>query len=246
MASVSSESNLAPAPRVSATVLLLRDDPFGVLMVSRAARGAFASALVFPGGAIDPDDATDDWRELATDFADTAPGERALRIGAVREVWEETGILIGSGTAPARRGQQFREALRDAAALIRLGTLTHFGHWITPAAEPRRFDTHFYLALAPRDQEAIPDGRETLTAEWLAPADAVELAQSGARPIIFPTMLNLNRLAESANSGEAIAAAFARPRFTVEPGVTLGADGRRRITIPADAGYGVTEWYDAR
>jgi 8-oxo-dGTP pyrophosphatase MutT (NUDIX family) len=235
----------ASAPRRSATVLLLRDDPFEVLLVGRAARGAFASALVFPGGAIDPDDGDSTWREVADDFDDVAEDERPLRVGAIREVWEETGILLGDGGAPAR-GDAFREALSAAGGRIRLGSLTPFGHWITPVAEPRRFDTHFFLAPLPDGQAPVPDGAETLFAEWMPPALAVELALSGERPIIFPTMVNLARLAESGSSAAAIAAARERPRTTVQPNVVVEADGIRRLTIPAEAGYPLTEWSERR
>jgi 8-oxo-dGTP pyrophosphatase MutT (NUDIX family) len=224
----------------------LRDDPFEVLMVSRAARGAFASALVFPGGAIDPEDGDETWRDLVEDFDDSDTHERAVRIGAVREVWEETGILIGHATTPTRDGGSFREAVTTGGGRLRLGSLTHFGHWITPATEPRRFDTHFFLASAPNGQDAVPDGSETLTAEWLSPKQAVDLGQSGARPIIFPTLLNLARLAESSSSAEAIAAAKSRPRFTVQPEIIHDDDGRRRFTTPTEAGYPIREWYDTR
>ncbi|GAA3727393.1 NUDIX hydrolase [Leifsonia bigeumensis] len=241
---------MVSAPRSSATVLLLRDDPFEVLLVSRAARGAFASALVFPGGAIDPGDHDPGWRELATDFDEVTSDERAVRIGAIREVWEETGILLADdqavGTAPARAGQEFREAVTEAGVRIRLDALAHFGHWITPVVEPRRFDTHFFLAAVSRDVVAVPDGAETLTAEWMSPARAVELARSGERPIIFPTMVNLARLAESSNSAEALAAARARPRYTVQPEIALEPDGARRVTILAESGYPVTEWREFR
>lgn len=215
-------------------------------MVSRSARGAFASALVFPGGAIDPHDHEPGWRDLVEDFDDVAHEERALRIGAVREVWEETGILLGHATAPARAEQSFGDAIAMAGASLRLNSLTHFAHWITPAAERRRFDTHFYLALAPAGQNAVPDGGETLAVEWMPPGHAVELAQSGARPIIFPTMLNLALLAESSSGTEAINSARSRPQVTVQPEMTTESDGRRRITIPPEAGYPITEWVDIR
>lgn len=210
-------------------------------MVGRAARGAFASALVFPGGAIDPDDGDPAWRDLADDFDTTPEEERPLRVGAIREVWEETGILLGEGK-PAQRGAAFREVLLATGARIRLASLTHFGHWITPTIESRRFDTHFFLAAVPREAAAIPDGAETLSAEWMPPARAVEFAVSGERPIIFPTMVNLSRLAESRDSGEAIAAARERPRVTVQPEVVFEADGLRRVTIPVEAGYPLSEW----
>lgn len=228
-------------------MLVLRDDPFEVLMVTRAARGAFASALVFPGGAIDPEDADDSWRKAVTDFDDVAQAERALRIGAIREVWEETGVLLSPDadmldSAPPRLGLGFRETLAATGARLDLTALTHFGHWITPPEEPRRFDTHFYLAVVGRDAVAEPDGRETLTAEWMAPSHAAQLAQSGKRPIIFPTMVNLVRLAESANTQDAIASALVRPRVTVAPVMELLADGTRRVTIAKSSGYSILEW----
>ena len=220
-------------------------------MVSRAARGAFASALVFPGGAIDPEDADESWRKAVTDFDEVPQAERALRIGAIREVWEETGVLLSSDAdlldaAPPRLGLGFRETLDATGAHLELNALTHFGHWITPLEEPRRFDTHFYVAVVDRDAVAEPDGVETLTAEWLPPAHAAELAQSGERPIIFPTMLNLLRLAESDSAAGAIEAAQSRPRVTVTPTMELLPDGYRRVTIPAEAGYSVLEWTDRR
>lgn len=215
-------------------------------MVGRAARGAFASALVFPGGAIDPDDGAEDWRDAVADFDAWSADDRALRIAAAREVWEETGVLIGQRRAPARGGQSFRDALDSAGLSIRLDALTPFGHWVTPEVEPRRFDTHFFLTAAPAGQDAAPDGVETLGAEWLPPSRAVELAQSGARPIIFPTMVNLARLAESGSSAEAIAAARERPLVTVQPEIVVEADGGRRVTIPVEAGYPVCEWSEPR
>lgn len=211
-------------------------------MVSRAARGAFASALVFPGGAIDPEDGAESWREFVDDFDEVPDSERAVRVGAIREAWEETGILVSSATSPARTGRGFREAVIASGVHLRLDALTHFGHWITPPEEPRRFDTHFFLAEVDRGISAEPDGIETLGAEWLSPAHAVELAQSGQRPIIFPTMLNLVRLAESDSASAAIETARVRPRITVAPVIEILADGSRRVTIPPDAGYSLNEW----
>lgn len=215
-------------------------------MVSRAAQGAFASALVFPGGTIDPEDRDDSWRSSVDDFDVVPAAERALRIGAIREVWEETGVLVSPQRAPARTGRSFREALQASGLRLQLESLTHFGHWITPNVEAKRFDTYFFLAAAGRECVAVPDGVETLGAEWLAPARAVELARSGKRPIIFPTMLNLLRLAESQSTAEAIAAARARPHFTVAPAVEMLGDGSSRITIPPEAGYPVLEWTHRR
>jgi 8-oxo-dGTP pyrophosphatase MutT (NUDIX family) len=176
------------------------------------------------------------------DFDDIPVPERAVRIGAIREVWEETGILLAPQNASPARERSLRETLELSDVRLHLQSLTHFGHWVTPVEEPRRFDTHFFLAAVDRDVVAEPDGVETVDAEWLSPEHAAQLAQSGERPIIFPTMLNLLRVAESDNAAAAIAAARARPRVTVTPVMEVFEDGTRRVTIPAAAGYPVLEW----
>lgn len=119
-------------------------------------------------------------------------------------------------------------------ARLRLDTLTHFGHWITPLAEARCFDTHFFVAEVSRDEVAVPDGEETIDTEWMAPARGVELAPSGERPIIFSTMMNLLRLSESDSAAEAFDAARERPRFTIAPVMDTIPDGTRRVVIPAE------------
>jgi 8-oxo-dGTP pyrophosphatase MutT (NUDIX family) len=223
----------------------VRDDPFEVLMVRRNTRATFASALVFPGGGIEPGDRNNDWAVLVSDFDDFDADERALRIGAIREAWEETSILASGGggmiVAPETASDiPFREVVRAAGATLALGALAPFGHWITPAAEARRFDTHFFLTQAPANQLAISDGAETVEVEWVNPADAVELAATGERPIIFPTLMNLARLAESRDSAAAMVAARERTPFTVRPVIETGRDGSRVITIPTEAGYSAT------
>lgn len=240
----------ASIPRLAATLLLVRDDPFEVLMVHRNARATFASALVFPGGGIEAGDSSPEWAPLVDDFDDFDEDERALRIGAIRETWEETSVLVSAdGTAIAPPSPDspspFRAAIRAGGARLHLGALIPFGHWVTPSVETRRFDTHFFLALAPTGQLAVSDGSETVGVEWVGPADAVALAASGKSPIIFPTLMNLARLAETAGSAAALDAARARPRFTVRPIIEIRADGSRVITIPAEAGYSATEFFVA-
>jgi 8-oxo-dGTP pyrophosphatase MutT (NUDIX family) len=233
-------------PRLAATLLLVRDNPFEVLMVHRNSRATFASALVFPGGGIEPDDRSPEWAALVHDFDDFDEDERALRIGAIRETWEETSILaaaVGGARLDAPEtaaGASFRELVEASGARLVLGNLARFGHWITPLAEARRFDTHFFLAPAPAGQLAVSDGVETVGVEWIAPAHAVALAARGELPIIFPTLMNLARLAESGDSDAAITAARVRSPFTVQPVIETGRDGSRVITIPAEAGYSAT------
>jgi 8-oxo-dGTP pyrophosphatase MutT (NUDIX family) len=241
---IMSEPDHPAIPRLSATVLLVRDDPFEVLMVRRSTRrsDAFSAALVFPGGVVDPEDEARSWIDLAHGGDDLPDRERALRVAACRETFEEAGILLADdaiGACPAA-GQTFPAFVQAAGARLRLDRLVHFAHWITPSSAPRRFDTHFYLCRAPDGAEAMCDGSETVALEWVSPRLLLDRAAAKTEHVVFPTRMNLRRLAESADVDGALAAARARPRFTVEPRTERRGD-TLVVVIPAEAGYGVTE-----
>jgi 8-oxo-dGTP pyrophosphatase MutT (NUDIX family) len=227
-------------------MVLVRDDPFEVLMVRRHAKAVFASALVFPGGVVDDDDWGEEWIPLLGSGATLPREDRAIRIAGIRETFEETGLLLATApdgsaiTQPQRTDAPFLEVVRASGGLLLLDDVHPFGHWITPEVAPRRFDTHFLLARAPRGQQPVPDGEETVALEWARPAEVVRRAEADAQSIIFPTLLNLMRLAESSDSAAAIAAARSRPLVTVLPKVEV-RDGVRVAMIPAEAGYGITE-----
>jgi 8-oxo-dGTP pyrophosphatase MutT (NUDIX family) len=165
-------------------------------MVKRHHQIDFASgALVFPGGKTHADDHDPAWqaRSLGWDGAD--PLGRPLRIAAIREAYEETGILLARhADGSAFQGELGAAAARDDIAHNRrafldlvgsldlkldLAALTVFARWITPELMPKRFDTWFFIAAAPADQLALCDGWETVDAEWIAPAEALCLAVSG-------------------------------------------------------------------
>jgi 8-oxo-dGTP pyrophosphatase MutT (NUDIX family) len=216
-------------------------------MVRRNSSGTFASSLVFPGGAIEQSDSSDNWSAFVEDFDHFEPDERALRIGVLREAWEETSILVGaisSGTPTAAilAGLDFRGFVVESGIRLRLDALVPFGHWVTPVIVPRRFDTRFYLARMPAGQVAVADGGETVGIEWVSPTAAVSAAKSGEWPIIFPTLMNLDRLAESPDTDAALATALARPLVTVQPAMEIQPDGSQVITIPAEAGYSITRF----
>ncbi|MEO8925881.1 MAG: NUDIX hydrolase [Caulobacteraceae bacterium] len=241
--------------RPAATILLVRDEPaFEVLMVKRHHQIDFASgALVFPGGKTHAGDHDPAWEGRAAGWERTAPSQRALRIAALREAYEETGVLLarhadgapfrGDARAGAARDEiaADRRAFLDLAAeldlFLDLDALTVFARWITPAFMPKRFDTWFYIAVAPPDQLALCDGHETVDAEWIAPAEAARLAERGERKVIFPTRMNLKLLAEASGAADAIGRAAARALVTVEPRLVEGPAGRL-LVIPPDAGYG--------
>jgi 8-oxo-dGTP pyrophosphatase MutT (NUDIX family) len=249
----------APLPKPAATVLLVRDAPhLEVLMVRRSSGMAFgASAWVFPGGKVAPADADESWREHADGAHD--PYQRSLRIAAARETFEESGLLLAvrlsdgqapDGEACERLGRMRAEVEADSAVFLRmmreeglrltLDRLAPFAHWITPAFEPRRFDTHFFLAVAPERQVAHHDGREAIDHGWVSPSAVLEQRLKGETKLMFPTRLNLELLSSSANVAEAERSARARRIVTVEPEL-LDRDGRKILRIPAEAGYSLVE-----
>ncbi|WP_298280166.1 MULTISPECIES: NUDIX hydrolase [Alphaproteobacteria] len=251
----SADARRTPAePRPAGTILLLRDVPeYQVLMVRRHHQIDFASgALVFPGGKMHPGDDDPRWRDHVTGWDEIDATQRALRIGAIREAFEEAGILLanypdGRGfssvcDAEARRKVDtgelaFLDVVAGLGVKLSLTALTVFARWITPEMMPKRFDTWFYAAPAPADQVAICDGHETVDAEWIAPESVLDLARSGARTVIFPTLMNVKLLAEAESAADCLARAEARPLVTVLPQVET-RDGERVLTIPLDAGYG--------
>jgi len=243
-------SELSDGPiRPAATILLLRDAPFEVLMVKRHHQIDFAAgALVFPGGKSHAGDHDPAWSDHATGWDSVGEDGAALRIAAIREAYEEAGVLLARDAndrtyvgeaaidvraAVAEDRVAFLDVVRDLGLKLDLAALTLFARWITPPLMSKRFDTWFYVAHAPLEQLAICDGHEAVDAEWIAPGEALALAASGARKVIFPTRMNLQLLAESASPIQAIDTARIRPLVTVEPWV----DGSS-LRIQPDAGYG--------
>ncbi|WP_374577303.1 NUDIX hydrolase [Phenylobacterium sp. J367] len=238
--------------------MLLRDRPqFEVLMVKRHHQIDFASgALVFPGGKSHAGDHDPAWADHVVGWDAHDADQRALRIAAIREVFEEAGILlaarrdgtpIGGEACPMEVREAvdagrtpFLDVVRDLDARLELDALTVFARWITPPLTPKRFDTWFYAVNAPEDQLAACDGRETVDAEWIAPAEALRLADAGERKVIFPTRMNLQLLAEASSAGDTVARAQARTLVTVLPKIESRESGRV-LTLPPDAGYGVVE-----
>jgi len=225
--------------RKASTVLILRDSPLEVLMVKRHAKAFFGSALVFPGGAEEPADAAPDWLPLCQGAAGLSTEERAARSAGIREVFEETGILLATPVPELTLAPSFFETIQASGAKLTLDALVPFAHWVTPDYVSKRFDTRFYVCHAPAIYQAVADGGETESLEWITPADAISLAAAGQRLMAFPTRLNLQRLDESPNAAAALAAARIRPEFIVCPWIETTPAGPV-VHIPAEAGYGVT------
>lgn len=251
-------------PLPAATILLIRDGVRGleVFMVKRHHQIDFATgALVFPGGKVSK---TDLDPQLAA-YMDGAPkwpaGMRAFAAAAIREAYEEAGILLardartGAFVDEARLSQLEPYRIRLERGEIGLcdlaeqqnlrlacDSLIPFAHWITPKMMPKRFDTHFFIASAPHGHHGVHDGRESVDSLWIAPAEAV--ADRKRWNVIFPTKLNLMKLARSHTAQDALAAARAAPPVTVEPWVEETEKGPI-LRIRDDAGYEQT-WTSAR
>jgi 8-oxo-dGTP pyrophosphatase MutT (NUDIX family) len=249
-----SEKPLPAETKPAATILLLRDEPeFQVLMVKRHHQIDFASgALVFPGGKIHAGDLDPAWTEHCSGWDEFDDEQRGLRIGAIREAFEEAGILLaerldgstfgepcdpGVRDAVDRGERAFIDVVRELGVRLRLDALTVFARWITPVMMPKRFDTWFYAVRAPADQVAACDGRETVDAEWIAPAEILRLAEAGERTVIFPTRMNVQLLAEASSAEACVVRAEARTLVPVLPKMEMRAGGRF-LVLPPDAGYG--------
>lgn len=255
----------AAPPRRAATVILLRDAPkLEVLMLRRHSRSGFAaSAWVFPGGVVDPEDALIEranWsgirpEELAGRFDVPAGEVLALHVAAVRETFEEAGVLLGAHadgtpvdlTDPAV--VEFRQLSNDRTAkanwaafltahdlVLDLGAVTCLSRWVTPAQEPRRYDTFFFVAHVPEDARPAADDVETTEARWVDPAAA--LADDDV-PMIFPTVKTMELLAGFARAEEVVAHAAVVPDLPpTQPHVVFDDEGDfADILLPEDDGY---------
>lgn len=229
-------------PRPASTVILLRDGRPGleVLLLKRNARTRFGpGASVFPGGAVDDGDGGPTLPPCPVDEASASAelgverGGLAFRIAAIRECFEEAGILLArqtNGTPPQmntpatiRRYQAYREALRHQnttlADICEREQLRLFGdellyvsHWVTPPYAPKRFDTRFFLAVVPAGQEASCCGQETVDQCWVTPDAGLEADTRGGLQLMTPTRDTLERLSRY-DCAEAVIAGLRRQQL---------------------------------
>jgi 8-oxo-dGTP pyrophosphatase MutT (NUDIX family) len=132
---------------------------------------------------------------------------------------------------PAHRAAAVRELAEEAGIELEPGELIAYSRWITPRVVPIRFDTRFYLALAPAHSPPKPDGAETVDAGWFRPQDALQRHHAGELPLVFPTIKHLESLVGYAHAAEALEAARRREVKPIEPQV-VGEGDERRIVLP--------------
>ena len=245
-------------PRPAATLALLRDAPGGpeVLMLQRTQSAVFlGGAYVFPGGSLD----TTDTDPRVVQRVKNLPGDNpplAYWIAAIRECYEEAGILLacdadGQLIAPERaralasyRNRPFIELLEEHDLYLPAGELGYVGHWVTTPGRTRRFDTRFFVALAPQGQEAAHDATETVHTLWISPHQALERAARGEIELVYATKHTLGELKPFAAAADAMR--HVRALTDIEENracIALGREGEK-IFRRADAQYYEIHWSD--
>lgn len=258
------------SPRDAATLILTRDGREGleVLLFERHRASRFAPGVfAFPGGRVEAYDALPDVAAFcrgltvaasARTLPDVSPPERAIGfwVGAIREVFEEAGLLLAYdragepvrlvGEAAARFAVHRRACRRDGQAFWRMvrteplalatDRLAYFAHWITPEERPIRYDTRFFIAEAFPEQVPDPDGVEVVAWRWLTPGTAFALHRERRLVLAFPAMKILETLEGFAGLAPLLAAAGGWEVQAVRPRI-VRANGEERLLLPGDPGY---------
>lgn len=216
-----------------------------VLLLQRERTTAFVpGAYVFPGGRVDAGDADPRLAEQARGRPAEWHPPAEYWMAAVRETFEEAGVLLAraGGEEWARDASSDRameawreellqdrvvllEVLRGLDAHVALDDVVYFAHWITPAIEPRRYDTRFFLARLPPGRSVRADPREMNDAVWLTPEDALERFRNGELPMVFPTVRTLETLAGQQSAAAALDAFRGREVPALEPRLVRTANG---------------------
>lgn len=251
-------------PRHAATVVLLRDTPQGMevfLMKRHGLSDVLGGAYVFPGGKLDEGDTlvrAQDHLDQDTTTLHTALGEPdttlpigvGLYVAALREAFEESGVLFAHGTdaqrlADATRMQKdgvaFNQMLQDMGLRLQTSALRPWSRWITPrmpSVTNKRFDTRFFVAAVPTGQHAQHDNFETTESIWLPPRTALEQYWNGQIELAPPQIMSLAHLARHASVHSVMAAASATLPPLILP-ETFDDQGRRTICYPGDAQHSV-------
>jgi len=264
---------MSSAPlRDAAPVMLVRDGADGVevFMLRRSTGAVFAGGFyVFPGGKVDDDDRDPAIGRLCRGRDDTGASEElglpsgglAFWVAAVRECFEEAGVLLAAGPdgeavrfdepEVAARFEEARRAVHAGSLrltelcatrglVITADVIEYVAHWITPEGEsPRRFDTRFFLARAPVAQEPLHDAAETIESLWIQPSVALERHERGELGLMPPTIANLRFLVPHATADDALAAARALPRpAPIQPKLRRDEGGGVSVVLPDDPAYG--------
>ena len=222
-------------PRDAATVIVCRDTDEGieVYLLRRSSRSpAVPDAYVFPGGTLDNNDKSPQARMRLV--GEWRPAEPAFTYAAIRETFEECGLLfsvapVANDALRAARTRMIEGARNFGATLIDLDAkldataVRYFSRWITPPVVPQRFDARFYIARAPAGQVAEADAFETYDGRWLRPADALAAVERQEMQMIFPTIKHLERVGAFATVSDLLAFTDTKKTIPVTPDVRPGS-----------------------
>ena len=252
-----------PPTRDAATIVLMRDGAAGLeaYLLRRVASMAFAAGMhVFPGGRVDPADtaAHTEWFGTSPDdWADVLSADAALAHGlvcaAVRETFEESGVLLaGAGIddvadvstsdwevdrlALIDHKQSLSGLLARRGLGLRADLLRPWAHWITPEAEPRRYDTRFFVAALPAGQHTRDVGGEADATMWLTPREALDRHAREELEMLPPTIITLTELSRFDTTAEVLAAAARRDISPVLPKIVVSGD-EVEFLLPDEEGY---------
>ena len=261
------ESEQAVEARFAATVILLRDSPRGpeIFMMKRHVQSDFVGgAYVFPGGRVDPEDS--EAEELATGLDDLDASRRlqiqhgglAFFVAAIRECFEEAGVLLAYGDDgelirledPEKAAQvealrtrlnvgeeSFLDLAHSQGWRLAVDRMHYWAHWITPEGQPKRYDTRFFLATAPPAQTAVHDDGELVDSAWVTPQEAIEKSERREWMVIFPTLRNLMSLTGFSSAAEAEEAGRRRGEVeTLQPRI-IRREGGIQAVLPGDPGW---------
>lgn len=258
----------------AATIILVRDGTNGleVLMLERNVKSkSFGGAFVFPGGKVDIQNDLNDFRANYTECDDKNISQKlnvpeyglSYLIGAIRECFEEVGILIANDinnndlsfndSNVISRYEKHRESLncnkktifdicKEEKIKLATSQLKYFSHWVTPVEAPQRFDTRFFVCKAPSEQEALIDGHEAVSHCWISPSLALKDFKAGKFPIFFPTIKNLEKLVKYNTSDDLLTAASKLQNIPrILPMRKKLPNGGFKILMPDDAEYNSAE-----
>jgi len=260
---VKGKTVIQPQPAATVTLVRDAPRGLEVLMLQRSHSLKFMPGVyVFPGGALDAADSSPEIQAMCAGLEDEAAsralgverGGIAYWVAAIREAFEEAGILLAydaSGSIVSLHGDaaeryrahrsslderrgDFGAIVRDEGLRLAVDRLTYFGHWITPVSAPRRYDTRFFLAVAPERQEARHDNYETIAHVWMRPQEALDLCARETLNMRFPTIKTLEQFTRCATAAELVAVlSSTRVVRPLLPRMTR--DGR--TLLPNDPGY---------
>lgn len=263
-------NRVAVTPKDAATVAIVRDGDAGVeiFCVERSKQSRFmGGAIVFPGGKLDPADGDAAWSSLATEprpivdgrakesFATDPAHHRALAVAACRETLEEAAILLSTGSATHEEALALRSALTGDPLALRdflarrghtldLTSLRPFGRWITPVAEPRRFDARFFVVAAPPGMTGAHDDHETMASFWATPARILERAAVGEVTVMPPTHRTLELFRDCASVDAVFRLVDALPLDPICPRLVKHIDAQGEtlaLVLPGDPDHDVRE-----